>query len=453
MRRLRRCLDLLPVLLALAAGLSSSGAQPLITGYWTDWSAADFPPEAIDMKRYDIINFSFGLPTASFDIAFNSAASTDLLRRLVAAADAAKTNTRIVLSIGGWLSSQYFSAAVATDASRLLFAQNIFKVLQQYRLDGADLDWEYPGSAGAGNPFSPSDAANFQIFLTTLRQTLGSNAIITVTGSFEPWDGADGQPMTDVSPAAAAVDAVTIMAYDVHQGGVGVNSPLADLCGNSTQPRDNAASGVKQWVSAGMPREKLLLGVPAYGYIMASTLTTLPQRRSEGEYDLPRRAHPRHDQFRPQANSLADPEGDSSSSSALPQPHPHPEQNERHETYAAAGFAPSRRTQQIKRQTADSGGQINFNSLVQQNILVFSAPEGGFVAAPQSGYTKYWDTCSDTPYLANGQRLITYDDPRSLRDKAAFALQAGLAGVGVWSMDADTPDGALLTALQQGLGR
>ncbi|KAE8179036.1 hypothetical protein CF336_g9765, partial [Tilletia laevis] len=98
-------------------------------------------------------------------------------------------------------------------------------------------------------------------------------------------------------------------------------------------------------------------------------------------------------------------------------------------------------------------GQINFAALLQQGILTFSATEGSYVAAPQSGYTKHWDVCTDTPYLTNGVRIISYDDPQSLRDKASFALKAGLAGVGVWSVDADTSDWALMTALGQGLGR
>ncbi|CAD6934026.1 unnamed protein product, partial [Tilletia controversa] len=101
---LRQLAALGPAFLALLGGLSPAAAQPLLTGYWADWTAADLPPESIDMTRFDIINFSFGIPTPSFDVTFNSAQSTVLLQRLVAAALKAKTGTRVVLSIGGWIS-------------------------------------------------------------------------------------------------------------------------------------------------------------------------------------------------------------------------------------------------------------------------------------------------------------------------------------------------------------
>ncbi|CAD6923635.1 unnamed protein product [Tilletia controversa] len=361
MKRLRQLAALGPAFLALLGGLSPAAAQPLLTGYWADWTAADLPPESIDMTRFDIINFSFGIPTPSFDVTFNSAQSTVLLQRLVAAALKAKTGTRVVLSIGGWISSQYFSAAVATDASRLTFARNIYKVIQLYKVDGVDMDWEYPGSAGSGNPFTPSDADNFQIFLKTLRQVLGTSAIITVTVSHEPWDGASGQPITDVSITASAIDAILIMNYDVNQGVAGVNAPLADLCGNSSQPRANAAAGVKQWVAAGMPREKIILGVPAYGYVQASTSTTLPQRRDTPLDTLPRDLRPRHARFRPRYNATTD-EADSNQPAGAPV------------------YASSRRTLQVKRQTSSAEGQINFAALLQQGILTFSATEGSYVA-------------------------------------------------------------------------
>ncbi|KAE8233613.1 hypothetical protein CF326_g1341 [Tilletia indica] len=441
MKRLRQWVTFAPAILAFVGSLAPAAAQPLLTGYWTDWTAAEMPPESVDMTRFDIINFAFGLPTPAFDITFNSAQSTAMLQRLVAAALKANTGTRVVLSIGGWLSSQHFSAAVATDASRLTFAQNINRVMQLYKLDGVDMDWEYPGSAGAGNPFSPSDADNFQIFLRTLRLTLGPSAILTVTVSHEPWDGPSGQPIPDVSITASAVDAVLIMNYDVNQGVAGVNAPLADLCGNSTQPRANAAAGVKQWVAAGMPREKIILGVPAYGYVQVSTSTTLPQRRDTTADAIPGDLRPRHSRFRPRYNATLD------------ERQPEQQVQQQRASTSAASYPSSRRTLQIKRQTTSAEGQITFKALLQQGILTFYAPDETYIAAPSSGYTKYWDICTDTPYLSNGQRIISYDDPQSLRDKASFALKAGLAGVGVWSVDADTKDYALMTALQQGLGR
>jgi chitinase len=49
-----------------------------------------------------------------------------------------------------------------------------------YGFAGVDLDWEFVGRQGAGNNIvSSSDAANYLLFLQTLRSTLGSSYLIT----------------------------------------------------------------------------------------------------------------------------------------------------------------------------------------------------------------------------------------------------------------------------------
>jgi chitinase len=60
-------------------------------------------------------------------------------------------------------------------------------------------------------------------------------------------------------------------------------------------------------------------------------------------------------------------------------------------------------------------------------------------------------SCSDTPFLYNGQQVITYDDPSSISDKGQFARETGLAGVGIWSIDADTSDLAIASAAINGM--
>ncbi len=40
-----------------------------------------------------------------------------------------------------------------------------------------------------------------------------------------------------------------------------------------------------------------------------------------------------------------------------------------------------------------------------------------------------------------------------LRTKASYVRQNGLGGAMVWSLDGDTPDGELITAIDRGLKR
>ncbi len=96
---------------------------------------------------------------------------------------------RILISIGGWTGSGYFSDAVATPASRQEFADAI---IQRFILgnlpkvngaggggaaagvfDGVDIDWEYPISGGnTGNHHNPTDAENLTAFYALLRAKL-----------------------------------------------------------------------------------------------------------------------------------------------------------------------------------------------------------------------------------------------------------------------------------------
>ena len=60
------------------------------------------------------------------------------------------------------------------------------------------------------------------------------------------------------------------MNYDVWGGwsdGVGPNAPLNDTCASTAAQRQGSAvSAINAWHAAGMPRSKIVLGVPAYGH-------------------------------------------------------------------------------------------------------------------------------------------------------------------------------------------
>jgi chitinase len=55
----------------------------------------------------------------------------------------------------------------------------------------------------------------------------------------------------------------------------GPNAPLGNLCGTSKQPQASAEAAYAQWTAAGFPANKMLLGLPLYGYVSQSTATTL----------------------------------------------------------------------------------------------------------------------------------------------------------------------------------
>ncbi|MFB7407906.1 glycoside hydrolase family 18 protein [Streptomyces sp. NPDC056202] len=56
-------------------------------------------------------------------------------------------------------------------------------------------------------------------------------------------------------------------------------------------------------------------------------------------------------------------------------------------------------------------------------------------------------------WLFDGTNLWTYDDPTVLRTKASYVRQNGLGGAMIWSLDGDTANGELITAIDRGLSR
>ncbi|WP_329116447.1 glycoside hydrolase family 18 protein [Streptomyces sp. NBC_01353] len=73
--------------------------------------------------------------------------------------------------------------------------------------------------------------------------------------------------------------------------------------------------------------------------------------------------------------------------------------------------------------------------------------------ADSGSYTVHRDWRNGHAWLFDGTTLWTYDDPQVLRTKSAYVRAKGLGGAMFWSLDGDTPDGELITAVDGVLGR
>ncbi|PBK85665.1 glycoside hydrolase family 18 protein [Armillaria gallica] len=413
--------------LALVKGDVKAQSTPIAAAYYPDWSAGSFPPENLDYSKFDILLFAFATPNSSSGLAWDSG-SQSILQRLVTSARNSGKGTKIVLSVGGWGGSYWFSQAVSSSANRSTFTNALSSAVSTYGLDGIDIDWEYPNSSGAGNPHSPSDAANFLSLVQSLRSALGTSKIISAAVPHLPWLGSNGNPLTDVSAYAKVMTYVNIMNYDVWGASStpGPNAPLGNLCGTSSQPKANAQAALAQWTSAGFPASQLLLGLPLYGYVSQSSVTRL-------------------------SGSLMP-----SSEMVLIQGNDEP----------VNGQAPVRKLEFLNgaharpkspevKATASLqswwGQQIPFSTIVSSGALVKNA-DGTYSGS--GGFTFNWDDCSDTPYLYNTSQttVVTYDDTWSLADKATFAKNNGMAGCFTWSLDQD--DGvSLMNVIRSSLGK
>ena len=68
----------------------------------------------------------------------------------------------------------------------------------------------------------------------------------------------------------------------------------------------------------------------------------------------------------------------------------------------------------------------------------------------KNGFVRYWDDAAKAPYLFNGDQLISYDDPESIRCKCEYLRAAGLKGIMYWEHGSD-PSRKLLGAMYEAL--
>ncbi|WP_042273058.1 peroxiredoxin [[Clostridium] dakarense] len=193
---------------------------------------------------------------------------------------AEKPSLKVIAAIGGW-GAEGFSDAALTPASRYNFAREAQKLVNQYGLDGVDIDWEYPGTAAAGIKARPQDKENFTLLLTALRDVLGEDAWLSVAGT---GDMGYINRSAEVDKIAPLIDYFNLMSYDFTAGETGPNAMKhqANLYDSPLSlPGYSVDAMVKNLESSGMPSEKILLGIPFYGRLGATITRTYDQLRKD----------------------------------------------------------------------------------------------------------------------------------------------------------------------------
>ncbi len=234
-------------------------------------------PGEIDAKKLTRINYAFaniadgriveGLPTDAANFA---------------ALNALKKNNphlTVLVSVGGWLWSGGFSDVALTPASRAIFVDSVEAFITRYKLDGLDVDWEFPGQTGAGHVFRPEDKQTYTLLLKELRGRFDQMAsklhrplyLTTAVGATT-----DFLEHTEMGEVAKYVDTVNLMAYDYYEpGGQPTTGNHAPLFTDSADPRGISADrSVREYEKAGVPPDKIVLGVPFYGHVWGQVRAT-----------------------------------------------------------------------------------------------------------------------------------------------------------------------------------
>jgi chitinase len=427
------------IVAATAAGLPVTAAhagsgggrhddEPRRVGYYTQWSNySGYLVKNIDTsgqaRRLTHINYAFGNvgadgkcfirnepgqgdAWADFQRGYPAAESVDgqadtaeqplagnfnQLRKL----KAKHRDLKVMISLGGWTWSKYFSDAVLTPESRRAFVASCIDVYIKGNLpaldgrggpgsakgvfDGIDLDWEWPGSPGnAGNIIRPEDRENFTAVVAEFRKQLDAYGRQTrkhyVLSAFLPANPTAIDAGFEARKIFRNLDYGTLQGYDFHgtwEPLTNQHSALRVPAGNPTTPDFSVTSTVDAWLQRGAPRDKVVVGVPYY---------------SQGWTGI---------------TSTAD--------NGLFQP--------------ATGAAPG------------------LNTYRAVSALIGT-----------DGYRVYRDDAAGHAWIFNGSTFWTLDDPALIAQKARYIRSQRLGGGMIWSLDGDTDDGALTRSLASGLG-
>ena len=261
MMKIFRLLFVALLVLNIVGGCSQRQSEnnSVVLAYVTSWSSV-MP----DLDYVTHINYAFGHVNEEFNgIMINRpprpdsdnddgrATSEDRLRSIVELKKQ-KPSLKIMLSIGGWGSGR-FSEMAADETNRLAFAADCQRVVKEFGLDGIDMDWEYPTSSSAGISSSPEDTDNFTLLMRDIRQAIGNDKLLTLAS-------AANARYVDFKAIEPYIDFVNIMTYDMGR------PPTHHAAFKpSEHTRNSCIESVDKHVEAGMPINKLTLGIPFYG--------------------------------------------------------------------------------------------------------------------------------------------------------------------------------------------
>jgi chitinase len=177
---------------------------------------------------------------------------------------------KTLISVGGWTDSTGFYATARTAESRATFAKSAAAFANKNGFDGVDIDWEYPGGGGNDKGLGgPEDTSNFTTLLAELRKALdaqgktdGKRYLLTIAS---PAGGA--RKRMELERIAPLLDFINVMTYDFAGSWSKVtafNAPLYAY-GEAEGAKFGGDDAIRAYLAAGVPAEKLCLGVPFYG--------------------------------------------------------------------------------------------------------------------------------------------------------------------------------------------
>lgn len=239
---MKKTLFILVVLFSFS--LFVNAQEKLIVGYYANnqWNSLS----KNDANKLTHLNISFANPDANGDMqTYNHEALKGPIAEIKA------QGVKVLLSVAGagtTAEMQDIWAEYMKPDKVNSFVDRTIALLLEYGYDGIDLDIEH-------DPFFAKLGANYAPYVNLLSQKLKENGLLLTTALPGTYSFA-----ATTSEVLSKFDFINIMTYDA-TGNWNLNNP------GQHSSIDLAVNGINYWVNTkGIPREKIILGVPFYGW-------------------------------------------------------------------------------------------------------------------------------------------------------------------------------------------
>lgn len=282
---------------------------------------------------------------------------------------------KVLASIGGWSMCKHFPEMAADATKRAKFVSDCQRLIAM-GFDGIDLDWEYPNDPGMNiERFGTADYTNFAVLIEQIRTAIGPTKLITscFSASVPKLQGFNWPRISNT------LNYINMMTYDYNGGWsnkAGHNSPLYDYPGAEYQNFSINAT-VQGLRSLGVNLAKVNIGAPFYGRGVITSGT------------------------------------------------------------AALNGATVKRAETVQ---PDGPIQTCADYTNWAKDLWDGTPNYSYIqlaTGSGSGWTDHWDDAAKVPYKTKGNYFLSYDNERSIGEKAQYIRDNGLAGVIIWQVYGD----------------
>jgi chitinase len=280
---------LVSVLILCTLAAAQAGTKKKIVGYYYGKGRPGYEFSQVPVQELTHLIYSHAKPTASGDCELAHADLDTANLQDLKTLRAQNPTLLVLLSVGGWSASRYFSDVAASSSARRQFSASCLQIVEKYGLDGLDIDWEYPVTGGKRTDHKrASDKENFVLLLRRLRSDLDAlgnerHLLLTIasTGYRNHLNDLSLKEMSDI------LDWFNLMGYDFNEMQPKRTSHHSGLYAWTASKMDadaikyaNSDAAVQWYLDHGVPPEKIALGVPFYGQVWAGV-----PNENEGLYE------------------------------------------------------------------------------------------------------------------------------------------------------------------------